>query len=177
MTAGTAVIMWLGELITDRGVGNGMSILIFTSIVSRLPRRAVRIKHRRPTALVAFAVVMLVGVVMVAAGGLRRAGPAPHPGAVRQAHGRPPDVRRHLDLHPAEGQPGRRDPGHLRLVAAVPPGAGGSQFADADNANAAEWTGSDTYLTEGDHPIYMATYFLLIVFFAFFYVAITFNPD
>ena len=37
MTAGTAVIMWLGELITDRGVGNGMSVLIFTQIIARLP--------------------------------------------------------------------------------------------------------------------------------------------
>ena len=39
MTAGTAVIMWLGELITDRGVGNGMSLLIFTSIAARHPGR------------------------------------------------------------------------------------------------------------------------------------------
>jgi len=38
MTAGTALIMWLGELITQRGVGNGMSILIFTSVISRLPQ-------------------------------------------------------------------------------------------------------------------------------------------
>ena len=37
MTAGTAVIMWLGELITDRGVGNGMSVLMFTSIAARIP--------------------------------------------------------------------------------------------------------------------------------------------
>src|SRR5499433_207703 len=37
MTAGTGVIMWLGEMITDRGIGNGMSILIFTSIAARLP--------------------------------------------------------------------------------------------------------------------------------------------
>src|SRR3954465_13054042 len=37
MTAGTAVIMWLGELITDRGIGNGMSLLIFTSIIARFP--------------------------------------------------------------------------------------------------------------------------------------------
>ena len=39
MTAGTAVIMWMGELITDRGIGNGMSILIFTSIAARIPGR------------------------------------------------------------------------------------------------------------------------------------------
>src|SRR5438132_7743603 len=37
LTAGTALIMWLGELITQRGIGNGMSILIFTSVISRLP--------------------------------------------------------------------------------------------------------------------------------------------
>ena len=46
MTAGTAVIMWLGELITDRGIGNGMSILIFTSIVARFPRAALGHLHR-----------------------------------------------------------------------------------------------------------------------------------
>ena len=39
MTAGTAVIMWLGELITDRGVGNGMCVLMFTSIAARIPQR------------------------------------------------------------------------------------------------------------------------------------------
>ena len=38
MTAGTAMIMWMGELITQRGIGNGMSILIFSSVISRLPQ-------------------------------------------------------------------------------------------------------------------------------------------
>src|SRR5699024_9593294 len=37
MTAGTALVMWMGELITDRGVGNGMSLLIFTQIVASVP--------------------------------------------------------------------------------------------------------------------------------------------
>ena len=37
MTAGTALIMWMGELITQRGIGNGMSLIIFVSIVSQLP--------------------------------------------------------------------------------------------------------------------------------------------
>ena len=44
MTAGTGVVMWLGELITDRGVGNGMSVLIFTSIAARLPGEGWTIK-------------------------------------------------------------------------------------------------------------------------------------
>jgi preprotein translocase subunit SecY len=50
MTAGTGVIMWLGELITDRGVGNGMSILIFTSIAARLPGEGWTIKERAASA-------------------------------------------------------------------------------------------------------------------------------
>ena len=43
LTAGTAMIMWLGELITQRGIGNGMSILIFTSVISRLPSEGLAI--------------------------------------------------------------------------------------------------------------------------------------
>ena len=47
MTAGTAVIMWLGELITDRGIGNGMSLLIFTQVVATFPPRCGRSASRR----------------------------------------------------------------------------------------------------------------------------------
>ena len=46
MTAGTGVIMWLGELITDRGIGNGMSLLIFTSIAARFPSSLWAIQDR-----------------------------------------------------------------------------------------------------------------------------------
>ena len=72
-TAGTALVMWLGELITQRGIGNGMSILIFASVVSRLPcpglgdsaRRAqvpVRVDHRSSAS------AMIVGIVFVESG-------------------------------------------------------------------------------------------------------------
>ena len=47
MTAGTAVIMWLGELITDRGVGNGMSILIFTQVIAVFPSELVNISQAK----------------------------------------------------------------------------------------------------------------------------------
>ena len=115
MTAGAALVMWMGELITERGIGNGMSLLIFVGIAARIPaegkthpgqprrghlRRRLRGRadhHRRR--------------------GVRRAGPAPDPGAVRQAHGGPAHVRRNVDVSAAEGQPGRRYPGHLRVVA------------------------------------------------------------
>src|SRR5664279_1189795 len=45
MTAGTSVIMWLGELITDRGVGNGMSVLIFTTVISQMAGYMVDVYH------------------------------------------------------------------------------------------------------------------------------------
>ena len=125
MTAGTACVMWLGELITDRGIGNGMSILMFISIAASFPSSLWAIKKQGKLAggWIEFGTVMLVGLVMVGPRGLRRAGPAPHPGAVREAHDRPPVVRRNLDLHPAEGQSGGCDPRHLRLVAALHSGA------------------------------------------------------
>jgi len=65
MTAGTSVVMWLGELITDRGVGNGMSILIFTSIAAGFPSQLWSIKLQK--GLFAFIFVMAVGVLVVAA--------------------------------------------------------------------------------------------------------------
>ena len=68
MTAGTAVVMWLGELITDRGIGNGMSILMFISIAADLPRPPCGPSRSRaswPTAGSSSAPSSLVGLVMV----------------------------------------------------------------------------------------------------------------
>src|ERR1700721_2695544 len=59
MTAGTAVIMWLGELITDRGVGNGMSLMIFTTVISVIPGELLNIYKSRGT--FTFLVVLAVG--------------------------------------------------------------------------------------------------------------------
>jgi preprotein translocase subunit SecY len=65
MTAGTALIMWLSELITQRGVGNGMSLLIFTSIISRLPAEGASIYETGgPFAL---GVVLLMGIGVIVA--------------------------------------------------------------------------------------------------------------
>ncbi len=117
MTAGTAMIMWIGELITDRGIGNGMSILIFTSIAARIPVEG--------KAILASAGGVVFGVIVVIAlgdhrrGRLRRTRPAPPSGAVRQADDRSQDVRRHVDLSTAQGEPGRRHPSHLRNVVAL----------------------------------------------------------
>ena len=65
MVSGTAVIMWLGELITDRGVGNGMSILIFTQVTATFPGAMWGIQQQKGWAT--FVLVVLVGLVIVAA--------------------------------------------------------------------------------------------------------------
>jgi preprotein translocase subunit SecY len=65
MTAGTALIMWLGELITQRGVGNGMSILIFTAVISRLPFEGSAILRSGGPGK--FVVVLLIGIAIIVA--------------------------------------------------------------------------------------------------------------
>ena len=122
LVAGTALLMWIGELISQRGIGNGMSMIIFASVVSRLPYGYYAILQEKKLVLLrsswwSISLVILVAVV------LRRARPAAHPGAVRQARGRPADVRRPEHLHPAEGQPARRHPDHLRQLGAAAAGA------------------------------------------------------
>ena len=64
MTAGTAVIMWFGELITERGVGNGMSVLIFTSIISSIPAQFASVWGSQGP--FTFALTLLVGLAVVA---------------------------------------------------------------------------------------------------------------
>ena len=122
LTAGTALLMWMGELITQRGIGNGMSLLIFASVVSTLPFQSAADPGRGAAASCSASCVLAVDRDP-RRHRVRRAGPAPHPGAVRQAGGRPAHVRRPEHLHPAQGQPGRRHPDHLRQLGAVPAGA------------------------------------------------------
>src|SRR5262249_27247921 len=64
MTAGTAVIMWLGELITDRGIGNGMSVMIFTQIISVVPSQLLAVYDNKGA--LTFTIVMLLSVALIA---------------------------------------------------------------------------------------------------------------
>ena len=93
MTAGTGVIMWLGELITDRGIGNGMSTLIFVSIAAQLPTEGWRIMQSEGAAafiaLIGIAILIITAVVFMELGQRRI--------PVQYASGyRPADVRQHL---------------------------------------------------------------------------------
>ena len=171
MTAGTAVIMWLGELITDRGVGNGMSILLFTSIASSFPSQLWSI--RLQNGIFVFLFVLAIGVVVV--------------GAVVFVE----QAQRRIPVQYAKQVVGRRTYGGTSTYIPVKVNQAGvipvifassmlyipSLIVNFTNTDAA-WAGwISRNFVRGDHPIYLIMYAFLIIFFAYFYVAITFKPE
>ena len=176
MTAGTGLIMWFAELVTERGIGNGMSILIFTSIAAAFPASLWAIWQSR--GFETFLLVVAVGIVVV--------------GLVVFVE----QSQRRIPVQYAKRMVGRRTYGgnntyipiKVNMAGVVPVIFASSllylpaliaQFNQPKQGEAAQpwvqWI--STYLTRGDHPLYMLLYFLLIVGFTYFYVAITFNPD
>jgi len=171
MTAGTSVIMWLGELITDRGVGNGMSILIFTSIAAGFPSQLWSIKLQK--GLFAFLFVCAVGILVVAAVVF-----------VEQAQRRiPVQYAKRMVGRQAYGGSSTYIPIKVNQAGVIPVIFASSLLyipsllVNFTNSQAgwAVWVSRN--LVKGDHPIYMIAYATLIIFFTYFYVAITFNPD
>ncbi|HWH25823.1 MAG TPA: preprotein translocase subunit SecY [Pseudolysinimonas sp.] len=178
MTAGTGVIMWMGELITERGVGNGMSILIFTSIAAQFPNSLGQILTERGLEIL----IAVIGIGILIMGAVI---------FVEQS-------QRRIPVQYAKRMVGRRTYGgnntyipiKVNMAGVVPVIFASSllylpsliaqfnQPAQGSTQVAPGWVQFITdYLTRGDHPLYMALYFLLIVGFTYFYVAITFNPD
>ncbi|MFG1908885.1 preprotein translocase subunit SecY [Kribbella sp. NPDC048928] len=169
MTAGTGVIMWLGELITDRGVGNGMSILIFTQIVATFPTNLWSIRKQK--GVTTFVVVIAIGLVIMAAVIF-----------IEQA-------QRRIPVQYAKRMVGRKMFGGTSTYIPLKVNQAGvipvifassllylpvlvSQFQQGKGWS--NWIQAN--LVKGDHPIYMVTYVALIIFFTYFYVSITFNP-
>ncbi|MFU8946016.1 preprotein translocase subunit SecY [Mycetocola zhadangensis] len=176
MTAGTGLIMWFGEMITERGVGNGMSLLIFTSIAATFPGSLGAIWAAK--GFETFLLVLAVGIVIMMLVVF-----------VEQS-------QRRIPVQYAKRMVGRRTYGgnntyipiKVNMAGVVPVIFASSllylpaliaQFnTPAAGEQPAAWvTWVTSYLVQGDHPLYMALYFLLIVGFTYFYVAITFNPE
>ena len=125
LTTGTCFIMWLGEQITERGIGNGMSLIIYVGHRRRPAARGaadVRADADRPDRADPDAVPDRADGAGRRGDRLRRARPPARHRAVRQARRRPADVRRLEHAHPAEGEHRRRHPGDLRLVDPGVPG-------------------------------------------------------
>jgi preprotein translocase subunit SecY len=174
MTAGTAVIMWLGELITDRGVGNGMSLLIFTQVIAVIPGQLYQIMQTEGGFV--FLLVLAVGVLIVAAVAFME------------------QAQRRIPVQYAKRMVGRKMYGgtstyiplkvnqagvipvifasSLLYIPALAANLFGKQTATSG------WTHwVQMHLVRGDDPYYVAGFFVLIILFTYFYVSITFNPD
>ena len=171
MTAGTGLIMWLGELITERGIGNGMSLLIFTSIVARMPQNLLSIAKGNGGVskfLIVIAVILASTVAVV---------------FIEQA-------TRRIPVQYAKRMVGRRQYGGSTTYIPVKINTAGvipvifassilsmpqlvAQFGKPDSSWV-QWIGKNLHQTA---PPYLVGYGLLILFFTFFYTAITFNPE
>lgn len=172
MTAGTAVIMWLGELITERGVGNGMSILIFTQVVATFPASLWQVKITQ--GWWTFGVVIAIGMVIIAAVIF-----------IEQAQRRiPVQYARRMVGRKMFGGSSTYIPLKVNQAGIIPVIFASSllylpamavQFNQNDPNRVIRWV--NEYLVDQSHPAHMAAYFLLIIFFTYFYVSITFNPQ
>ncbi len=175
MTAGTGLIMWFGEILTERGIGNGMSLLIFTSIAAGFPTSLWAIANSEGFNV--FLLVIALGIVIMAAVVF-----------VEQS-------QRRIPVQYAKRVVGRRTYGGTNTYIPIKVNMAGvvpvifassllylpaliAQFNQpAAGQTAPEWiVWIQNNLTSGDNPLYMVMFFLLIVGFTYFYVAITFNP-
>src|SRR5579875_1212906 len=176
-TAGSAFVMWLGEQITDRGIGNGMSLIIFVGCIIGLPSAAVSIyqntfvTHQWPVlqmvAILAVMVAVVAFIVLVERG------------------------ERRIPVQYAKRVIGRRMMGGQSTHLPLKVNAGGvipiifaasllaipqtiMQFQLVKNN---PWLSSMLGTLGGAEPLYYLTYVILIIFFCFFYVSIIFNPN
>ena len=177
MTAGAALVMWMGELVTERGIGNGMSLLIFAGIAARIPSEGMTILDSRGglvfTLVCVAALVVLTFVVFVEQG------------------------QRRIPVQYAKRMVGRRMYGgtstylplKVNQAGVIPVIFASSLIYIPQLITQLIRSGSSTpgtgwwdkfvanSLSDPADPVYIAVYFGLIIFFTFFYVSITFNPD
>ena len=173
MTVGTVLIMWMGEMITERGVGNGMSLLIFTSIAASFPSalgQIFELQGRMTFSLVILvALVVMVGVVFVE------------------------QSQRRIPVQYAKRMVGRRMYGGTSTYIPIKVNQAGvipvifatsilslpqmvASFGNPQDAWV-QWINTHLVMGFSFSWVYFATYVGLIIFFAFFYVSITFNAE
>lgn len=175
LTGGVMFLMWLGEQITSRGIGNGVSLIIFAGIVANLFQGFASTMTMADKGSISWLAAMflfvLVGVVIVVIVYMERA------------------QRRLLVQYPKR-QMGNRmlggESSHLPLKintsGVIPPIFASSLLvlpvtaAGVYGTNAPDWLAETVRLLTHGQPLYMALYGFLIVFFAFFYTAVVFNP-
>ncbi|MBL4614970.1 MAG: preprotein translocase subunit SecY [Magnetovibrio sp.] len=176
LTGGTMFLMWLGEQITQRGVGNGISLIIFAGIVANLPSALAGTLELGRTG--ALSTIFIIGLLILVIGVIFLIV------FVERAQ------RRIIVQYPKRQRGNRMTGGessHLPLklntAGVIPPIFAGSilglpvtilGFSAAGSGP--EWVTTLTALMGRGQPAYLIIYVALIVFFAFFYTAVVFNP-
>ena len=169
LTAGTALIMWLGELITQRGIGNGMSILIFASIVSTLPSEGSSILRQKGFGT--FLVLLAIGLVIIVLIVIMEQG------------------QRRIPVQYAKRVVGRKMYGGSSTYIPLKVNQAGIipiifassvLYIPSLLQNTVPWEGVKNFisnnLVNSSSVTYMVIYGLMVIFFAYFYTAISFNP-
>jgi preprotein translocase subunit SecY len=166
LVVGALFVMWLGEQITERGIGNGVSLMMFASIAATLPSQLTTLgMSKGATALViaGLALVALLTAIVFVEQGQRRI-------PVRYAKTN------------AVGVAASYTPFKVNMAGIVPiiyassmlyAPVIASNLLGKDNSFG-RWV--EAYLVSGEHPVYYGIYLVLVVFFAFFQVSITHNP-
>ncbi len=176
-TAGTAFLMWLGEQITDKGVGNGISLIIFAGIVSRVPSMARSLYESVMNGNIAIWMLIIILVFALAVIGIvvmmneaERRIPVQYAKRVvgRKMYG---GQSTHIPIKVASA-------GVIPIIFAMSimsfPGTIASFFG-VTKTSGGFWGGFLTVFSN-DSVVYAVLYFLLIIFFTYFYTAIQFNP-
>jgi len=173
LTAGTALLMWMGEAITQRGIGNGMSLIIFSSVVASLPGTGSQIKAQAGwgvlTIVLAMAGAMLIFIVFIEQG--QRRIPVQFAKRVvgrRQYGGQSSYIP--LKVNQAGIVPIIFASAVLNLPVLL------SQVLPQSGWGASVQSFIDDVFRRSTHPLYMVFYGLLIIGFAYFYTAIAFDP-
>lgn len=172
LTAGTAFIMWLGEQITERGIGNGISLIIFAGIIAGTPSAIVNSMRLVSTGAMSPTVVLFILALML---------------AVVAAIIFMERAQRRVPIHYAKRVVGMRNMGgqssHLPLKinmsGVIPPIFASSIImfpATVANLIDVPWVQSVAAVMTPGHWIYNLFYVAFIVFFCYFYTAVTFNP-
>ena len=177
LTTGTAFIMWLGEQITERGIGNGMSLIIFTGIVVGLPQaigniyqKAFQTREWNIVQLLIIIAIMIavVGLIVLVERGERRI---------------PVQYARRVVGRRMMGGQSTHLPLKVNAGGVIPVIFASSLLTFPQTLTQVAWVRDNSYLSamlrsiQHSEPLYIILFIALIVFFCFFYVSIIFNPN
>ena len=177
LTTGTAFIMWLGEQITERGIGNGMSLIIFTGIVVGLPSAMYSIYQKAfltrewnllQVLIIAAVMVAVIGLIVLVERGERRI---------------PVQYAKRVVGRKTMGGQSTHLPMKVNAGGVIPVIFASSLLTFPQTLTQVSWIRDNAYLSamlrsiQHAEPLYILMFVALIIFFCFFYVSIIFNPN